>query len=281
MRRALVLTTLCCCALSAPASAQTGGTITHYDALFVRTTSSFDATPEAQLKGVSSPLTQNNLFEHGWWFRVAGDAAESRLGIPDSEVYDGDRSTITWNDVGGRGLFSAQEIVMVRDPGLSGPAIGGYIATSLDLTNLSTTTPLTVSVFHLADLDVAGSTNDSAALVEYPHLIQISDPSGNYGQYWSAPEATYIVRPFGATSVREILNDGSATTFDNSGLPFAAGDITLGCQVDLVIPQTSDRGMTVFISVNSPLWCSTVYGGVFCDGFESAGSGFWSLATPF
>lgn len=287
MIRRLGFTLVSCCVLSAPIFAQTGGTISAGDVQFVRTPSSFDATPAADFIGLTSNLLRDHLYEHGWWFRVIGDSAETRLGVPDSEIYAGNVSTITWNDVAGRGLFSAEEYSAVWDPGSVGVGDGGYLMSSLTVTNLSPG-PLTMNVFHLADIDLDGAPLDSAALVEYPFLIQVSDPGGNFAHYVPGPQnwnqTHYLVRPFGVTSVREMLNDGNLTDFDDTGLPFAAGDIGIGLQRRTFTTPPGYTSNVIFtLAVDSTLWCGEFYEGlgIFCDGLETADSRYWSAVAPF
>lgn len=60
------------------------------------------------------------------------------------------------------------------------------------------------------------------------------------------------MRPFGDPGdVPEVLSDADLDDFDNSGLPFAAGDITMGFQwATAAIPPGGQRSYRVSFAVN-------------------------------
>lgn len=256
------------------------GTITQAPVNFVRGTSPWDTTPAADLNGVSATLSQDHLFETGWWFRVAGDTQETAFPVPDSQSYVGATSQHTWSDVGGRGLFSAIEMAQVFNTQPIYGANSGYVGMQMVITNLSASDPLELELFHFVDFDVAGAGSDSAALVELTPLtiMALTDPSGNAAQYISFPSFTgYLVRPFGATDVAAVLSDASVTDFDDSGLPFGPGDFTGGWQHSLSMEPSGSAVVLVYLMVNSTGFCSSNFG-IYCDGFESEDFFFWSAS---
>jgi hypothetical protein len=256
------------------------GTISAAPVNFVRGTTPWDTSPTADFNGVSATLTQDHLFETGWWFRVAGDTQETVFPVPDSQSYVGAASQHTWNDVGARGLFSATEAAQVFNTQSVYGVPSGYVFMTMQITNLSGSNQLDLELFHFIDLDLAGAGSDSAALVELTPLtiMALTDPSGNTAQYLSTPDFTgYLVRPFGATDVAAVLSDTSVTNFDNTGLPFGPGDFTAGFQHSLSIAPGASTGVLVIFMVNATGFCNNLLG-LYCDGFESSDLFFWSAS---
>ncbi|KAB2965754.1 MAG: hypothetical protein F9K16_01050 [Thermoanaerobaculia bacterium] len=259
------------------------GTITDPPATFVRGATPWDTSPAANFTGVSATLSQDHLFETGWWFRVAGDTQETAFSVPDSQDYTGSSSTIHWNDVAGRGLFAATENTSLYDTTSIFGFASGYVATMLSIENLSSQDPLELEIFHLADFDLAGPGSDSAAWRQYtPYsMIELTDPSGNVAYYLSPhPWTGFLVRPWStATGVAALLSDAAVTDFDNSGLPFGPGDFTGGWQYSLTLPPGGSDFVGVYLMVNSNAYCFNPVG-VFCDGFEGEELFFWSSSIP-
>lgn len=250
MKSRLLALLPCAVAVLAGATvAQAQGTITDAPATFVRNTGAFSNSPSANFTGVSATLSQDHLFETGWWFRVTGDTQETFFPVPTTQNYTGAMSTNDWTDVGARGLFDAQERVLVKNVG--GPS--GFARMTMKITNRSAVNPLTIEIFHLADIDLAGSTNDSAVLLARNNHLRVTDPSGNVAEYRGVGANAYLVRPFGATDIGAVLGDTAVTNFDNTGLPFGPGDFTGGYQWSLTIPPNGDRSVTVILSVNASL----------------------------
>lgn len=258
------------------------GTISSAPVNFVRGTSPWDTSPAADFNGVSATLSQDHLFETGWWFRVAGDAQEFAFPVPDTQSYVGAASEHTWNDVAARGLFSAVESTVVFNTESTYGIPSGYVYMTLEITNLSGSSPLDLELFHFVDLDLAGAGSDSAALVELTPLtiLGLTDPSGDTAQYLTAPNLTgYLVRPFGATDVATVLSDASVTNFDDTGLPFGPGDFTAGFQFSLSIPPADSGQVIALFMVNASAFCNNLLG-LYCDGFESNDFSIWSASQP-
>ena len=266
--RAVASSMACClgCLVCCVPGAWAQGTITDAPATFVRGTSPFDISPDANFTGVSATLAQDHLFEVGWWYRVAGDTQENVLGAPTTQNYTGNTSTLEWTDVGTRGLFSAQETSTVfnLDPG---GAPQGEVLMTLRIANLSASDPLTIDVFNMVDFDVQPTAgNDSAVLLPDGMHLRITDPGGNFAEY-AAPEAgAYLVRPFGATDLGSVLGNASVDNFDNSGLPFGPGDFTGGMQwAGVTIPPSGSHTFSVMLLVNAQ---AAPLDRIFQDGFD-------------
>ena len=178
----------------------------------------------ADLTGVSATLTSDFLFAEGWWYRVAGDEAETFLPEPDGQDFAGTTATLTWSDIDGRGLFRAVETITISNTG--GPS--GRVTLSLAITNLSDGDPLAIDVFHMADIDVAGSLDDTAVL-KAGGVIGITD-GANGAEYFAPDSSAFLVTPSGDTGVSSVLFNAAADDFTNTGLPFGPGDVTAGFQ---------------------------------------------------
>ena len=234
--------------LVATATASAAGTITDAPATFTRGASAFDATPAVDFTGVAPTLSQDQLFEAGWAYRVAGDAAEAFVTAPTTESYVGNASTITWTDVAARNLFDAVEASEVHNTG--GPS--GYLTQTLTITNRSASVPLSISVFHMADFDVLGTAgNDVGTLIPGTKHIRITDGAGLAGYEGSGADA-YAARSFSATTdVAGLLGNATVDDFGNTGLPYGPGDITVGWQWTTVeIAPSASRSFTVELSAN-------------------------------
>jgi hypothetical protein len=227
--------------------AQAQGAINDGNATFVVSAGHFDTTPAANLTGVSAILAQDHVLEEGWWYRVQGDAAEKFFPVPTSQSYVGNVATLDWTNVDGRG-FSAHKVLTVTNTAASGRVRG-----ELTLTN-NNPTDLLIAVFHALDMDLAGTAGgDVGVLGTANELIRIAD-GVQTGEYQGESANSFMVRPFdagGATDVPGLLSDADLDDFDNTGLPFAAGDITMGFQwTTVTIPPGGQRTYAIIIAVN-------------------------------
>jgi hypothetical protein len=191
------------------------------------------------------------VFEEGWWYRVQGDAIEKFFPVPTSQSYVGNTATLDWTDVDGRG-FSAHKVLTVTSVG----GTAGRVEGVLTLTN-NNATDLPIDVFHALDMDLAGTPADDEGTLLVPNdLIGIDDNvAGQNGRYLGEGASAFLVRPFdagGANDVPGVLGDADVDDFDNSGLPFAAGDITMGFQwTTVTIPPAGQQSYRIVIAVNT------------------------------
>ncbi len=276
-------TLLACGALLASATplwAQ--GTITDGDVTFTRGASAFDTTPAADFKGVGGSLVQDHLFEYGWWFRLEGATQETAFGIPTTEAYVADESFLAWEGLGD-GAFDAFETISVLDAGSVGDPSAGSAHAELQIVNQSAVAPLTLTIFHLADLDISNTgEGDAAALFEFDIFRSFKVQEGGTSIFYAADEqaSAYLVRAFGVTSVRSLLNDTAVTQFDNTGLPFGPGDITAGFEFPITLPPNGSTILRVNLSSGFlEARCNSSIG-VYCDGFEVGSTALWSAVAP-
>lgn len=213
-------------------------------------TSHYDGTQTSNLSGVG---TGDYLFEDGWWFRVAGDTQESFFPTPTITNCAGSTGTISWADVGGRGLFSATNTLNLTSAG----ANQGVLTLTMSITNLSTVNPLTITLFHGADFDVDGTAGlDSASLLLPNTHMRITDSANGFAEYRASSQfySAFLVRPFGATTdVFGLLGDTAINNFDNTTIPFGPSDFTGAYQWNLTIPPAGTSLVTAQLSGNSLL----------------------------
>lgn len=209
-----------------------------------------------------TPGPVDHLFEAGWYYRVSGDTREFPIqGTPSDSDYSGDTITITYDDVDARGLLQAVYTDQLTVPSPSG---GAAVRNVLTLTNISAAA-VTVNVFRYLDPDLAGTDgSDSAVTIGAGNNhIRVSDGFTNLDIVGSS--SSYRVTAF--STLRTALNDTALDTLANTGLPFAAGDITVGLQWDAVaIAPGASASFTVDMDLNTP---ATENGGPGEDGDQS------------
>lgn len=210
-------------------------------------TSHYDTTPTSNFTGVG---TGDQLFEDGWWFRVAGDTQEFFFPVPDTTTCAGAAGTITWNNVSTRG-FRVTNTLALTSPG----AGKGEVILTMAITNLSATTPLVISLFHGADFDVNGTAlGDNAILLAANTYIRIADTTTGVAEQraFGPPANALLVRAFGPADVFGLLSDALVNNFDNTGLPAGPIDYTGGFQWNLDIPAGGTRSVSVALNSNAP-----------------------------
>lgn len=259
------------------------GTITDGDVNFVRTASSFDTTPEANLTGIDGGAAADHVYEHGWWFRLSGGTQESAFGAPGTQFYSGNESFVDWSGLGG-GAFDASESVTVFDLTPGGVYDGGYVHFELEISNPSASSPLSVTIFHALDLDVNGAAaGDSGALFAFdPYRVLAIEDSAGLDAFYVAegPAESFLARPFGATSVRSVLNDAAVTVFDNTGVPVGLEDITVGFQFPVNLPPLGSLTLVLDLYFSLyPAPCGHV-DGLYCDGLNVGSTTLWSSVSP-
>ncbi|UXI70048.1 hypothetical protein [Tahibacter amnicola] len=238
-----VMVLACLSLLAGNAFAQ--GTITSGAANYVIAAGHFDASPGVNFTGVG---TNDQLFEAGWWFRVDGDSQEAFFPAPDTQNYNAAAATLNWANVGGRG-FSAVKTHVVASPG-SG---AGETTSTMTVTNTGSS-PVTLHLFHMADIDVNGTAGtDTAAVVDGNNrYLRINDATQGQCEYRAPGSVAFMVRPWvsGATDVPGLLSDTTITSFDNSGLPFT-GDFTGGFQWTLTLAAGAQASVTAYVACNT------------------------------
>lgn len=219
------------------------GTITSGAASYVLAASHWDTSPAVDFTGVG---TGDQLFEAGWWFRIQGDTQETVFPTPTAQNYTGNTATLSWTDLGGRGLAVTKTHV------LSSAAAGqGEIATTLSVTN-NGAGAITLHLFQMIDLDVNGTAaTDNATLLQPNNYIRVTDATAGACE-WRGPGAVgYLVLPFAAaTDVAAQLSNTTVTDFTNTGLPFGPGDFTGGLQWTLQLAPGASGTVRVYVACN-------------------------------
>jgi hypothetical protein len=221
------------------------GTITDGPANFALAATPFDITPTANFTGVSATLSQDHIFETGWWYRLGGATAEKFFPVPTMQNYAGSVATLSWVNVDSLG-FNAELVYTVINGGAS-----GHVIAQMSIENPGAA-DISINLYHFADFDVAPNVADDSATLFTPNTtIRLTDPGGNFAFYHGVKANAFLVRPFGANDVSAELSDAAVDNFNNSGLPFGPGDFTGGFQwAKAVIPPGGQRCFTALLAVN-------------------------------
>lgn len=208
-----------------------------------------------------------HLYEGRWYYRVGGDTREFPItGVPDDSSFVGDTISVSYSNVGARGLLGAVHTDQLQNPSPSG---GTSVRNVLTLTNISAANQA-VTVFRYVDVDLAGtSSGDSATSIGGGNNhVRISDGVSTLDVVGT--NTAYRLTTY--NTLRAALNDAAIDNFANTGLPFAAGDITVGLQWTAVnIAPGASASFTVDMDLNTP---TTENGGPGEDGdqtFTAAG----------
>ena len=226
-------------ALLAPATAlwAVGGSTQDGAVTLTYAANHWSGTPGASFTGTESTPAADVVFETGWWYRVNGvDTSEHPFPPPDAEHW-GSAGTFLgeWSDVDGKG-FAAQEVVRVIDN--EGPS--GTIGSLLSLKNL-TAVPLSITLFHYLDAEVGGGSLGDTGSLAANGFIKLVD-GASVVRYRAFNATHFQVAP--AASLRIELNDAGVDDLNDTGLPFAPGDVTAAFQFESDLPP----GMTTYIT---------------------------------
>jgi hypothetical protein len=191
----------------------------------------------------------DNLFANQWFYRVNGDAQEFDLGAPDSEDPSSNSAALIWGDVGGRGLFSAQEVVALNE---TTPNVTATLTLDLTITNISGST-LTIDFFSYTDYDVRGSGNDTIFALggDTNRLLYVDGDSQDSGAHESSGLAPDAFEVAAHPSITNALTDGSITNFVGGSFPFGPADASSGFQWSLTIPASGNQALQVVLGGNT------------------------------
>ncbi|MCR9247739.1 MAG: hypothetical protein NXI31_22150 [bacterium] len=204
------------------------------------------APPTADLR--SDALATDHAFQHGWYYRVAGDTREFALrdigptsGGVTAFLTHADRD---FADVDNRGLFRA---AWDLDGYATGPA-SGVVTSRLTVLNTSATN-LTIDLFAYTDLDIAGThANDTATGNGVRHVV--SDWTGVQIELVGvgADRSDVLVHP----GVLDLLTDTDIDDLGNNQPPFT-GDYTGAFQWSAqTLPPGGQRSFTLILAVDTP-----------------------------
>jgi len=239
----------------------------------------FDGTPEADLVGINPVPLADHVAQSGWFYRVSGDAAESFMPVPDVQSYVANAVTLDWINVNGQG-FDATEIQSLTNIG------NGFRLQLTFRVRNSSGASMTLDLFHALDMDLNGTAGDDAGVLAVANSeITISDGGTITGRYRAVGNTNYVVRAAGGgTDAIGLLNDGDVDNYDNTGLPFVAGDVTMGFQwAGLVIPdgvQTQVVADIFLIRPPNPPAPQPITAGYIPNNSSGRGSAFFSDVAP-
>ena len=186
----------------------------------------------------SFTVNQEDVLFHDWWYyRVNGDSREYAFPTPDfTTEFNGNKAILTWLDVDGRGLFSAQLIQVIDQPNINGATLNNKFI----FTNLSNQS-IQLDMFHYIDFDVGVFISDEAMLLSDINYISLinneTSNTTNTAQMRAGGNLAYQVGNSGP--VKGLLVDDSLTALDNSGLPFGPADFSGVFQWSKFIPVSS------------------------------------------
>lgn len=235
--------------LASVAMAQPGGTITDNNMRFTigsaPTTGTATSVPAIDLFA-NDPVTPgaanpDHGFESWWWFREAGGTRElafNSAGAGAVSSFSGNRGSMTQFYTNFRADLEWE--VFSTGPGQ------GFVRSTLTVTNL-TNSPLDLSLFNYADLDLNDTASNDVAVLSAPDFIRISDSTGPYQVAYSGVGAdSYQVSAW--PSLRGQLTNLSVDNLSNSVLPFGPGDFTGAFQWNVSVDALFSRSVVSTIS---------------------------------
>lgn len=215
-------------ASSALAQVGSGGTITNNTATFTLADNLGDATGSGPLSSfsVGGPGNPDHLFQSWWWYRSGNDTRESQMNGATS--WD-------WSNPGSARLnFSTAEFDAVMVFTVNGFSDGfGELTQTLTVFN-TTDHAISVNLFNYQDVDLAGSFGNDSAVLNSGNVIRVTDAATGWVANY---EGTNAFAVSGFSGIRDILANGAADNFGNTGLPFGPGDFTGGFQWSFNLDQ--------------------------------------------
>ncbi len=201
--------------LGAAHASGAGGTLTDQAVSLTYSATHWGTQPTADLTGADA--SGDPLAEVGYWYRAEGDTRELPLPAPDVETYVGGELVAVWDNLHGKG-FRVEERTFVFDHERPSGGFVSYLVVKND--NL---VPKLFSVFHYLDPDLgATSASDTGTLVN-ARFLKFAEGTSRLA-YRAGQGTKYQVSA--QPTLRNALNDASVTTLNNTGLPFAAGNVT-------------------------------------------------------
>ena len=160
---------------------------------------------------------------HWLYYRLDNDSQEFKFPVPDIETVDnsGEFATITWNDVDGRGLFSAiWKIYLIDTPGNT-----SRIETELEIININAVN-IELNIFEYTDLDLDGTTQNETIDWVTPYVIRQDDESNNtFVEIGAQGYNNWEVGNY--LELKNRMEDGNIDDLGNIGAPYVgdAGNI--------------------------------------------------------
>ncbi len=175
-----------------------------------------------------------------------GRHPEYPLPAPDSETYTDGKLVALWNNLDGKDFWLEETTTVVDGEGPS----GGFLS-SMTIQNGRPGTR-TFTLFHFLDIDLAGGPTGDAGVLLAPAVLSFSDGTSDL-TYRYTPTRNIHYRVGAAQSLKALLDDTSLTTFSDTGLPFASGDVAVAAQLGpYAVEYNGAYGDTVSVLFNQP-----------------------------
>lgn len=239
----LMLSTLAGLTLAGTALGQagTGATISDANMFFTTANSPTSATGTGAASAdfrAGGAASTDHMFQHWWWYRLAGDNRENAFANASSSATIGTSiHTISYTYA----TFTAFMEFEIISTG----ADSGFLRSSLSITNTSAA-PISITLFNYTDLDVNGSFGGDSALLTGPNTIRVND--GRSLTYSGIGASAWQVAAF--SQVRDLLANNVVDNFNSTLLPFGPGDFTGGFQwSDVVIDPGFTRSVVATVSI--------------------------------
>jgi hypothetical protein len=238
---------LAAASLAAAVPAQLTLTDGNLDAVFGALSATSHLPPAFELR--ADALAVNHAFQHGWYFRVAGDTREFSLrdiGGVSGGLVGTDHADRDFADLDARGLLKASIDYDAYD---AGPA-SGVVISRMTLTNRSNA-PVAVDVFCYTDLDVAStSADDVCTLSANPGSHFVTDANGVLVEVRALDPDISQVDAY--PTIRTALSNTALDDLTQTVAPFT-GDYTGAFQWQArTLAPFEQRTFTVAYAVNTP-----------------------------
>jgi len=241
-----------------------GGSMTDQAVTLTYPATHWSGMPDVSLVGTEIVPATSVVSQSGWWYRVVGvDTREHPFPPPDEEIYAPNKLQAHWNNVDGKG-FEAWEYTDVFDS--EGPS--GTVRSVLGGSSTGAS-PVSLVVFHYLDPQVGGSAAGDIGTQLNPRYLNFAD-APSIMSYRSRSSTHFQVGP--APTIRSLLNDTGVDNLNDSGLPFASGDVTAAFQFSASAPPAPASTVLGDVVVTSNLGVDHIKGT-----FPGPASGFPEL----
>jgi hypothetical protein len=206
--------------------------------------------------------TMSQVNQYLWFYYLAGDVRAFNFNDEGGQEVQVVGSTITVKQ-----HYAGWDGVQTYTLAAGGPGVGSLHAQAT-VRNLGSS-PLTIRLFHYADLDDNGTFTDDEATLDSPGVVTVTDSTGPFTLRLVADSTpTAYEASAWRTLLTNLANNGQ-TALNNVGLPLTA-DVTVAFQWDLVVPVGGEATVGDTITIINGSGEPTCYAN--CD---------QSTATPF
>lgn len=206
-----------------------GGSIADQAITLTFPSSHWGGSPNVSFLGTEGVPATNVVFQSGWWYRVAGvDTSEHPLPPPDDESYTLYKMQAHWSNLDGKGIELWEYTEVFDNEGPSGTFRSSLAGRSTGSSEID------LVFFHYLDPDVGGSAAGDIGSELNPRYLSFGDAPSSV-RYRSRYATHFQVGVY--PTVRGLLGDGGLTNLNDTGMPFASGDVTAAYQFDVTAPS--------------------------------------------